>query len=111
MATTGKQSRVTQAACHITVRTKHIFRPTVLLFFFPYGSAAKEFVDRLDLCNANIRHVLNGTGTFMEMDKTAMQERGYFYTDWPRELPRDTSYPREKYVTLTYSGLLLTSSQ
>jgi hypothetical protein len=111
MAPAGMQSRGMQTVNRIGVRMKHVYGPVVLLFFFPYGSVAKEFVDKFDLCNANLQPVFNGTSTFMGMDKTAMQERGYIYTGWPRELPRDTSYPREKYITLTYSGLLRTSFQ
>jgi hypothetical protein len=111
MASAGRQSGGMQAANHIGIRTKHVDGLIVLLFCFPCGSIAKEFVDKFDLCNASLQPVFNGTSTFMGMDKTAMQEQGYVYTDWPRELPRDTSYPRDKYITLTYSGVLRTSFQ
>jgi hypothetical protein len=109
MDPTGRQSGGMQAVNHAGIRTKHVYGSIVLLCFFPCGSVAKEFVDKFDLCNANLQPVFNGNTTFMGMNKTAMEKRGYVYTGWPRELPRDTSYPREKYITLTYPGMLRTS--
>lgn len=96
---------------HVRSRKNIVHGSTILLFFLPRSIVAKEFVDKFDLCNTNLQPVFNGTGTFMGMDKAAMQEQGYLYTDWPRELPRDTSYPREKYITLTYSGSFSTDLQ
>lgn len=106
MAPAGWQRGDARAAAHTRTRTRHLYSPIVLFFFFPCGIVAKDFVNKFSLCNTNLQPVLNGNSTFMGMDKAAMQERGYLYTDWPKELPRDTSYPREKYITLTYSGSL-----
>ncbi|KAH7408076.1 hypothetical protein DE146DRAFT_361438 [Phaeosphaeria sp. MPI-PUGE-AT-0046c] len=100
-----------QASSHTWARTKRIYGPIILLTFFPRGSIAKEFVDRFDVCNEKLKSVWNGTSTFMDMDKAAMQERGYLYTDWPRELPKNTDYPRDQYVTLTYSGCVALCSR
>lgn len=103
MAFAKRQRGYKSATGHTSTRAKY-YSPVALLLLIPHGTVAKEFVDKFDLCNARLGPVFNETGAFMDMDKAAMQARGYIYNDWPRELPRDTSYPREKYITLTYTG-------
>lgn len=98
----------TWAVGYSSTRTIYAYIPLILLCLTPHGSTAKEFVDKFDLCNTNLGPVFNDSGTYMNMNKAAMQERGYIYDDWPRELPQDTTYPREKYITLTYKGSLIT---
>jgi hypothetical protein len=89
---------------------KYLYSLIVIPLFFPYGIIAKDYVDKFDRCNENLQSVLNGNGTFLDMDRAAIRERGYIYEHWPKELPRDTGYPRERYITLTYPGLFSMSS-
>ncbi|KAF2668945.1 hypothetical protein BT63DRAFT_246313 [Microthyrium microscopicum] len=72
-----------------------------LILVVCHGAAA-EYVDKFEVCLARVLSVLNGTGTIENITNDTIRNLGFLYTGPVRELI--SSYPRDRYLTLTYEG-------
>lgn len=64
---------------------------------------AGDWVNKFTTCKKNVLMVLNGTHTMGDITNITIWEKNYIYKGPVRELA--SSYDRDDYLVLTYSGM------